>query len=172
MTRHRALRTATAGVSIVLLATCGGPQSAPSDGRPGSAAGTHTVPAPPVPATSLAADPDGVLPTTAATADPAAVSAAVEFTRAWARPDLPTDRWLAGVRPYAIPAYAELLTTVQPTNVPATRVTGLGRAVAATADRVDVDVTTDAGVLRVVCVRSSGRWLVATLGMREEAAAR
>ncbi|MFI7510860.1 hypothetical protein ACIBSS_28980 [Micromonospora aurantiaca] len=76
------------------------------------------------------------------------------------------------MRPYAVPAYADLLATVDPTNVPATRVTGAEPVVTATAQRVDVDVSTDAGVLRVVCVRSGARWLVATLGVREEVAPR
>ncbi|MFG3701550.1 hypothetical protein ACGF5C_27110 [Micromonospora sp. NPDC047620] len=125
-----------------------------------------------MPAGTLPADPDGVLPATSGTADPAAVTAALRFVRAWARPDLPAGSWLAGVRPYAVPAYADLLATVEPANVPATRVTGVERVVTATAQRVDVDVSTDAGVLRVVCVRSGARWLVATLGVREEVASR
>ncbi|RKN50487.1 hypothetical protein D7223_01440 [Micromonospora endolithica] len=96
----------------------------------------------------------------------------MRFVRAWARPELPADRWWAGVRPYSVAAYADLLATVNPANVPATRITGPGRAAAATAERTDVDVPTDAGMLRVVCVRSGDRWLVATLGVREEAATR
>lgn len=74
-------------------------------------------------------------------------------------------QWRADVRPYAVPGYADLLDTVDPANVPATRITASGRVVTATPERAEVDVGTDAGVLRVVCVRDGQRWLVATLGM-------
>ncbi|MCG5466737.1 hypothetical protein MED01_005779 [Micromonospora sp. MED01] len=164
----RFVRATIAGAATLLLSACAGSGPAASGNTP--ATGPHPEGA--AQAETLAADPDGVLPATPGTADPAAVTTALRFVRAWARPDLPAESWLAGVRPYAVPAYADLLATVEPANVPAARVTGAGRAAAATAQRVDVDVSTDAGVLRVVCVRSDARWLVATLGVREEAAAR
>ncbi|RLK12660.1 hypothetical protein DER29_5943 [Micromonospora sp. M71_S20] len=167
MTRHP-VRAAIAGVATLLLTACAASQPAPA----GSAPTTGTAAEPAVPTGTLPADPDGVLPATSVAADPAAVTTALRFVRAWARPDLPAETWWAGVRPYAVPAYAELLATVDPANVPATRLTGGGQVVAATAQRVDVDVSTDAGVLRVVCVRSGHRWLVATLGVAKEAAAR
>ncbi|MEV4830633.1 hypothetical protein AB0K25_20220 [Micromonospora sp. NPDC049257] len=166
MTRHP-VRAAIAGVATLLLTACAGTGPAPT----GDAPANDPTAAPAVPAGTLPADPDGVLPATPTAADAAAVTTAMRFVRAWARPDLPADRWLSGVRPYAVSAYADLLATVDPTNVPATQVTGGGQVVAATAERVDVDVRTDAGVLRVRCVRDGARWVVATLGIRQEAAA-
>ncbi|SBT40689.1 hypothetical protein GA0070621_1029 [Micromonospora narathiwatensis] len=113
------------------------------------------------------ADPDGVLPARSTAADPAAVATATRFVARWARSDLPTAQWRADVRLYAVPGYADLLDTVDPANVPATRITAPGRIVTATQERAEVDVGTDAGVLRVVCVRDGQRWLVATVGMPE-----
>lgn len=167
MTRHP-VRAAIAGVATLLLTACAGTGPAPAGSAP--AVGPTVEPA--LPAGTLPADPDGVLSATPTAADAAAVDTAMRFVRAWARPDLPADRWLSGVRPYAVSAYADLLATVNPANVPATEVIGTGQPVAATAEWADVDVRTDAGVLRVRCVRSGARWLVATVGLRQEAVAR
>ncbi|MFG1777661.1 hypothetical protein [Micromonospora sp. NPDC049048] len=113
-------------------------------------------------------DPDGVLPTRSTAADPAAAATATRFVARWARPDLPAAQWRADVRRYAVPGYADLLDTVDPANVPATRITAPARVVTTTPDRAEVDVGTDAGVLRVVCVSDGQRWLVATLGMPKD----
>ncbi|MFI0796620.1 hypothetical protein ACH4OY_28630 [Micromonospora rubida] len=171
MIRPATASRAIAGVAVLLVTGCGArPSTAPSDpGPPNGAPSTMLAP----PATgALAADLDGAVPDAPASPDPAAVAAATRFVRAWARPGLPADRWLAGVQPLAIPAYAELLTTVNPANVPASRVTGPGWVSSALTARMVVDIPTDAGVLRVTVVRSGHRWLVATIGRREEAGAR
>ena len=120
------------------------------------------------PRADMLPDPDGVLPTRSTAADPAAAATATRFVARWARPDLPAAQWRADVRPYAVPAYADLLDTVDPANVPATRITTPARVVTTTPERAEVDVGTDAGVLRVVCVRHGQRWLVATLGMQKD----
>ena len=166
--RRHPVRAAIAGVATLLLTACAGTGAAPA----GSAPAVGPTDEPAVPAGTLPADPDGVLPATPTAADAAAVDTAMRFVRAWARPDLPADRWLSGVRPYAVSAYADLLTTVDPVNVPATRITGAAWAAVATVERVDVDVPSDAGVLRVVCVRSGDGWLVATISAAGEAAVR
>ncbi|MEU3457717.1 hypothetical protein ABZ671_29585 [Micromonospora sp. NPDC006766] len=117
------------------------------------------------PPADMLPDPDAVLSTRPTTADPAAAATATLFVARWARPTLPAAQWRADVRPYAVPGYADLLNTVDPANVPATRITAPGRVVTATPERAEVDVGTDAGVLRVVCVRDGQRWLVANVGM-------
>ncbi|MEU1888900.1 hypothetical protein ABZ491_25850 [Micromonospora rifamycinica] len=118
------------------------------------------------------ADPDGVGPTDPPGADPEAVAAAVGFVARWARPQLDASRWLAALRPRAVPEYAALLATVDPANVLATKVTGRGQVIAATPTHAAVDVPTDTEVLRVICVRDGRQWLIATVGVREEATAR
>ncbi|MFI6129442.1 hypothetical protein [Micromonospora sp. NPDC051141] len=164
---RRSGSVAIAGVATLALTACSGTGPALTGGTTTGGPSTAAV----APTAALAADPDGVAPAPPRAADPAAMTSAVRFLRAWARPDLPADRWWAGFRPYAIPAYADLLATVDPANVPATRITGSARAAAATAERVDVDVPTDVGVLRVVCVAIGGRWLVATIGVADKAEA-
>ncbi|WP_434740755.1 hypothetical protein [Micromonospora sp. SH-82] len=159
MRRAAAVGTAT----VVLLTACG----VPEDGRVGTR--------PPVTAPrgdDPTREPDGLGPTGTVAPDPAAVAAAIRFVRAWARPHLSAGRWLADVRAYAVPGYADILDTVDPAQVPATRVVGPGQVALAIADRTDVDVPTDAGFLRVTVVRTEGRWLVATIGRRDQGGAR
>lgn len=157
MTHPRSAGTSLA-LAVFLVAGCSSPTP-----RAPAAPDTSTPAAPAV--TGLLPDPDGVQPTPSTAADPAAVATATKFAARWARPHVPAARWRAEVRPYAVPAYADLLDTVDPANVPATRTTAPGRVVTATPDRTEVDIGTDAGVLRVVCVRNGTRWLVATLSM-------
>ncbi len=157
MTRTRC--RATLLVTAMLLATgC----TSRTTGAPAPQASSPPAVTPPA---DMLPDPDGVLPARSTAADTAAAATATRFVARWARPDLPAAQWRADVRPYAVPGYADLLDTVDPANVPATRITASARVVTATPERAEVDVGTDAGVLRVVCVRDGQRWLVATLGM-------
>ncbi len=94
---------------------------------------------------------------------PQALAVADAYVRAWARPDLDAATWLAATTRYATPQYGELLATVDPTHVPARRVTGPPTAVSSTTVVVVVDVPTDAGAVRVTCTNVAGRWLVATV---------
>ncbi|WFE47665.1 hypothetical protein [Verrucosispora sp. WMMD1129] len=157
----RAVTMAAAG----LVAACGTTTATPPQGGPPSqtppAATSSSGPA--AQASRLPADPDGVGSTATARPEPATLDAATRFVRAWARPHLPAERWLADLQPLAVAGYADLLATVDPANVPARRVTGAGRVATAIDGRVDVDVPTDAGPLRVAVVREGTRWLVATI---------
>ncbi|WP_416903480.1 hypothetical protein [Micromonospora echinospora] len=157
--------TRSAGTALAFAMLLAGGCTSPTTRAP--AAPATSTPAAPA-ATDLLPDPDGVLPTRSTAADPAAAATATRFAARWARPHLPAAQWRADVRPDAVPAYADLLDTVDPANVPATRITAPGRVVTATSDRAEVDVGTDAGVLRAVCVRDGARWLVATLGMPKD----
>jgi hypothetical protein len=91
---------------------------------------------------------------------------ATGFTRAWAHPALGPEEWWRGVRPYAEPGYAQLLRTVEPSNVPATRVVGPARTVTTEPGLVVVDVPTDAGTCRVTVAKTSATtgWQVSTHG--------
>jgi hypothetical protein len=98
----------------------------------------------------------------------AARRVAAAFATAWARPDLPAATWWRGVAAYAEPGYAELLRSVEPANVPASRVTGTARTVRAAAGLVVVDVPTDAGTCRVTVADTAGtgEWKVSTHSWR------
>ncbi|MFC3384380.1 hypothetical protein [Couchioplanes azureus] len=100
---------------------------------------------------------------------PQALLTVQAYVRAWARPDLDATNWLAGVTPYVTPAYRQLLTTVEPANIPAHTVTGPPVVVSSTTAVVVADVPTDTATVRVTCTHTGGRWLVATMQPREAA---
>ncbi|MDP9792574.1 hypothetical protein J2S43_001086 [Catenuloplanes nepalensis] len=112
-------------------------------------------------------DADGVTAPVPTAVPAAAVDVAVRFAGAWARPGLPADRWREDVAALATAEYATMLRTVDPADVPATRITGQPWPRESTTLRVIVDVPTDAGTLRIVCVAPHGRWLVATVQMAD-----
>lgn len=134
---------------------------------PGCSAAPRTAAKPPTTAVSDAPNPadageDG--PYAAASAPPprSAVLAAVTYTKAWARPALPQGAWFAAVSALVTPAYAQLLSSTNPANVPAQNVTGEPVVVSSTTAVVIADVPTDAGRVRVTVANMAGRWLVAT----------
>jgi hypothetical protein len=88
------------------------------------------------------------------------VVTATRFAAAWAQPVLPAARWWAGVAPWCQPSYAELLRTVDPANIPATRITGPPRPVSQQSGLATYTVATDAGVLTITVAALGGRWLV------------
>ncbi|MGI5126480.1 hypothetical protein ACQEVB_06645 [Pseudonocardia sp. CA-107938] len=96
-------------------------------------------------------------------APPAAVELAQRWTRAWVRPPQGTtaQQWLDGLRPMTTPEYLGVLSSVDPSNIPATRVTGSAHAVSVSPQSVRVQVPTDALTLVVVVVDDAGTWRVA-----------
>ena len=89
-------------------------------------------------------------------APPAALTVATKWTQAWARhpAGTTTQSWVGGLMPYTTPEYLGVLTTVDPANVPANKVTGPARAVAVSPSSVRVDVPTDALTLVVLVVNT------------------
>jgi hypothetical protein len=96
-------------------------------------------------------------------APPAALTVATRWTQAWARhpADGTTATWVNGLRPYTTDEYLDVLATVDPANVPATRVTGPARAVLVSPSSVRVEVPTDAVRLVVLVVNTGTDWRVA-----------
>jgi hypothetical protein len=89
-------------------------------------------------------------------APPAALNVATKWTEAWVKhpPGTTTATWVNGLRPFTTDEYLGVLTTVDPANVPASRVTGPPRAVAVAPSSVRVDVPTDALTLVVLVVNT------------------
>jgi hypothetical protein len=86
---------------------------------------------------------------------------ALAFARAWVRRERTPQQWLAAVRPLCEPGFAMLMATVDPGNVPASRVTGAPVAVAApVGGSARYRVATDAGTLSMTLTSVHGRWLV------------
>lgn len=105
------------------------------------------------PTTSTASSPSGLLADEVS--EETAKAAAVAGMAAYARPDLPYDQWWAGLEPLlsgqAIPAYQ----TVDPVNIPVTRVTGEANLPSWDTPRIArVSVPTDAGVYLVIVSRN------------------
>jgi hypothetical protein len=141
------------------------------DPAPGPATASPSTVSPSYPEEpSHPADEGGVyVPSPAGSAGTAAATrVATAYATAWARPDLRATSWWRGVARYAEPGYADLLRSVEPANVPASRVTGAARVVRAAAGVVVVDVPTDAGTCRVTVADTSGagEWKVSTHSWR------
>jgi predicted lipid-binding transport protein (Tim44 family) len=89
----------------------------------------------------------------------AAQQAAAEFVAAWARPDLDTPTWQAGLAGHATPELLESLTDTDPANVPAVTVSGQPVEVAANAEAGVFDVPTTGELVRVHVQLIDGAWL-------------
>ncbi|MFG3554268.1 hypothetical protein ACGGAQ_07770 [Micromonospora sp. NPDC047557] len=90
-----------------------------------------------------------------------AAPAAAAFATAWARPGLDAARWLEGVAPLCVPRFAEQLRTVDPANLPASRITGRPTAAYPVRDGGgQFAIPTDRGTLLVSVADIKGRWLV------------
>lgn len=133
-----------------------GPVSAPS---------TVVVPTS-VPASELPNRITSVPPPSSAPPAPAALALATKWTQAWAHhPQGITNRqWVAGLRPYTTPDFLPELSSVDPANVPATRVTGKPRPIRSFAASVTATVPTDGGPIRVTVIKTGQGWRVSDYG--------
>jgi len=123
----------------------------------------------PVPVTTV--DPsvgdDGILsdetpPSPTAPANgPAPEAVAKGFATAWlAHEGVTAEQWRAGLRPYATEALLRKLDGVDPTEVPADRLTGEPVVVPQSEGLVEVRLPVDSGELRLELVTDDGgRWL-------------
>jgi hypothetical protein len=96
-------------------------------------------------------------------APPVALTVATRWTQAWARhpAGTTTESWVDGLRPYTTDEYLGVLATVDPANVPASRVTGPARAVLVSPHSVRVEVPTDVVTLVVLVINTGTEWRVA-----------
>jgi hypothetical protein len=115
----------------------------------------QAVPAQPTRLPSLPALTPTRLPNDAA--PPAALIVATRWTQAWARHPAGTtsQSWVARLKPYTTDEYLGLLATVDPSNVPASRVSGPAKAILVSPDSVRVEVPTDAVDLVVLVVNTA-----------------
>lgn len=106
--------------------------------------------------------------------DPAAAAAAVarEFMVRWVNhpAGMTSKQWAAQLVPYVVAEYVVVLETVEPSNIPATRVTGdpiIASAVPAAAPTViELDVATDGGAVHLVLLAQPDKtWRVRSYSM-------
>ncbi|MFC5996003.1 hypothetical protein ACFQE5_17495 [Pseudonocardia hispaniensis] len=93
----------------------------------------------------------------------AALRTAAAWAAAWAdHPEgITSQQWLSRLRPYTTDEYLGVLSSVDPANVPATRVTGAPTPVRVAPSSVQVTVPTDALTLVVLVVDTESGWRVA-----------
>lgn len=143
--------------AVLLLAACsvqqssatppGGPATAATGAGPGDAAGDPSWPPPPT---------------------DVALMVARDFATEWAHPERTTDAWWKAVTVNCEPGFAEQLRSVDPRNVPATRITGSAQLIRRSGDLLTVEVPTDAGTLTVQIASIGGKWLVSGNGFARD----
>src|SRR5262245_24845960 len=99
-------------------------------------------------------------PKPTASGDVAVLSAANGFMKAWLRSNRSADAWHEGIAKYATNDLAAKLVGVDPSGVPATRLTGPMVTVQRTGDFADVSVPVDTGQVDLRLVKEGDGWLV------------
>jgi hypothetical protein len=136
----------------------------------GSDTGATGAPVEPIATVHPSAGDDGVLgtgpppvpSTSPGAAEPETV--ARQFAAAWLdHRDTTAERWHAALRPLATAELTENLAGVDPSAVPADRLTGDPVVIPQTARLVEVTLPVDSGRLRLELVAPEGRWLVDTV---------
>ncbi len=154
--------TASASPEGTSVPSSGG-STGPTPTPPGSPSGPSTPSAvPPVSGPpTVVADPAGASDRAAAT------RAAVSWVTAWARPTLAAAAWRTGLRSSTYDDYLRRLGSVDPRNVPATRVAGTATVTRFLTGVAHVRVPVAGGAARAVEVTviyyprtRAGRWLV------------
>jgi hypothetical protein len=85
---------------------------------------------------------------------------ATRFATAWARPDVPAERWWADIRPLCAHQYAPLLRSIDPADITIRRITGPTEAVGRHAGDRTYAIPTDAGTLHITVTPQAGQWKV------------
>jgi hypothetical protein len=157
--------TAVAVLAVVVAATMGIGITNGSVAVPGGVARTPTVAAGPAPSAEAPLPPvpelePTTLPVSAAPA--AALQVASRWARAWVRPPDGTTsaKWLDGLRTTTTDEYLGVLVGVDPSNIPATKVTGPARALSVAPRSLRVQVPTDALTLVITVVDTDAGWRV------------
>lgn len=103
---------------------------------------------------------------TSAPPDPAAVEVAGKWARAWVTHSdgISNEKWLRGLAPFTTEEYLPVMKTVEPDNIPATKVTGAPKVVESYTASVVADVPTDGPTLRLTMVNTGGGWRVSNYG--------
>ncbi|MGQ0483007.1 MAG: hypothetical protein ACT4O0_18525 [Pseudonocardia sp.] len=132
------------------------PNVRPAPGGPPAAPANPPARLPPVAELTPATLPPSQAPATALTT-------ATRWTQAWARhpPGTTTQTWLDGLRPYTTEEFLGVLASVDPANVPASRVTGSARAVLVSPRSVRAEVPTDQLTVLVLVIDTGNGWRVA-----------
>ncbi|OXM68594.1 MULTISPECIES: hypothetical protein [Amycolatopsis] len=151
-------------IGIVVPQLLGNPnRSGPTPVRiqdPGAGSSPTSAGSSPAPMSTRLTAP--LLQPTSAAPDPAALRIAKQWATAWAtHPDGITNaQWLDGLRPLTTEEYLPEMSTVDPANIPATRVTGEPTVTKSYTSSVEVLVPTDGPKLSITVAKTPSGWLV------------
>jgi hypothetical protein len=139
-------RTSSTGSAQPAGDTTSSPPGSTSTSGTSSTGGTTTPPQ-----TRLTSP---LLSPTPAPPDPHALDVAVNWVKAWAThpAGITNAQWLAQLKPYTTDEFLPQMATVDPANVPATKVTGSAVSVDSTTSSVVTDVPTDGGTIQVTVI--------------------
>ncbi|GAA1208321.1 hypothetical protein [Prauserella alba] len=99
---------------------------------------------------------------TEAPASPQALRVAEQWAAAWVDHDDGTtvDAWLDGLRPYTTAEFLPVMRSVDPANIPATKVEGKAEAGESYSRSVDATISTDGPDLSVTVIKTDQGWRV------------
>jgi hypothetical protein len=99
---------------------------------------------------------------TPAAPDPAALSVADAWGRAWVNhpAGITGQQWLAQLKPYTTDEYLPVMASVDPANIPAHQVTGPPSAINSYTSSVEVVLPTDGGRLDITVIKTPQGWRV------------
>jgi len=142
-----------------LLGNPGGTSPEPARIQDPGAAGTTSRNSPAPMSTRLTAP---LVQPTSAAPDPAALDVAKRWATAWAThpAGITTAQWLETLRPLTTEEYLPEMSTVDPANIPATKVTGEPTAVKSYTSSVEALVPTDGPKLSITVAKTPSGWLV------------
>lgn len=103
---------------------------------------------------------------TSAPPEPAALQVVREWARAWVtHPDgISNKKWLRGLAPFTTEEYLPVMESVEPDNIPATKVTGEPKVVESYTASVTAEVPTDGPRLSITVVKTDAGWRVSNYG--------
>jgi hypothetical protein len=153
-------------LGIVLPKAVGKPQAkaSPTTGTTTSVTATAPGVAAPVPTSNLPTRLSAPLatPTTAAP-NGDAVRVAKEWAAAWVDhpAGITSDQWLAKLKPFTTEEYLPVMASVDPANIPATKVTGEPVVGTSYTSSVQLTIPTDGPKLAITVVNTNAGWRVA-----------
>ncbi|MGW5722299.1 hypothetical protein ACWEVP_39425 [Amycolatopsis sp. NPDC003865] len=153
-------------LGIVLPKVVGKPQAkaSPTTGPTTSVTATPPGVAAPVPTSNLPTRLSAPLatPTTAAP-NGDAVRVAKEWAAAWVNhpAGITSEQWLAQLKPFTTEEYLPVMASVDPANIPATKVTGEPVVGTSYTSSVQLTIPTDGPKLAITVVNTNAGWRVA-----------
>lgn len=153
-------------LGIVLPKAVGKPQAkaSPTTGTSTSVTTTRPGIAAPVPTSNLPTRLSTPLATpTPTTPNEEAIHVAKEWAAAWVKhpPGITSEQWLAQLKPFTTDEYLPVMATVDPANIPATKVTGEPVVGTSYPKSLQLTIPTDGPKLAITVVSTNAGWRVA-----------